>query len=51
MDSKYSFLEEHYTLDGIIGRGGFSVVWRALHKETGEVVAVKIIEKSQVKVI
>lgn len=38
-ESKYDLKEE-------IGRGGFSIVYKAIHKETNESFAVKIIEKT-----
>lgn len=38
-----------YILGPVLGRGGFCTVRKALHEATGEVVAVKIIEKSRLK--
>ncbi|CAG7732281.1 unnamed protein product [Allacma fusca] len=41
----YDFLNKFYSLHEIIGKGGFSAVRRATHIHTGEVVAVKIVDK------
>ncbi|KAG8468777.1 hypothetical protein KFE25_007295 [Diacronema lutheri] len=38
-------LEEHYELLEVLGRGSFSVVHRARHRQTGEVFACKVIDK------
>jgi 5'-AMP-activated protein kinase catalytic alpha subunit len=38
-----------YILGPVLGRGGFCTVRKALHEATGEMVAVKIIEKSRLK--
>ena len=43
---KYSF-EAKYQMGKEIGRGGFSVVYEATNKETGSVVAVKVIDKKK----
>jgi len=43
---KYSF-EAKYTMGKEIGRGGFSIVYEASSKETGEKVAVKVIDKNK----
>jgi len=43
---KKNFVEV-YDFGDELGRGGFSIVKRAIKKETGEVFAVKIIEKNQ----
>ena len=43
---KYSF-EAKYQMGKEIGRGGFSVVYEATNKETGKVVAVKVIDKKK----
>ena len=43
---KYSF-EAKYQMGKEIGRGGFSVVYEATNKETGTVVAVKVIDKKK----
>ncbi len=43
---KYSF-EAKYTMGKEIGRGGFSIVYEATSKETGEQVAVKVIDKNK----
>jgi 5'-AMP-activated protein kinase, catalytic alpha subunit len=38
-----------YILGPVLGRGGFCTVRKALHEATGEMVAMKIIEKSRLK--
>lgn len=38
-------LEEHYELLEVLGRGSFSVVHRARHRQTGELFACKVIDK------
>lgn len=38
-------LDDYYSLDGVLGSGGFSVVHKATSKETGEAVAVKTLKK------
>jgi len=40
-------IKEVYDFGDELGRGGFSIVKKAVRKETGEVFAVKIIEKNQ----
>ena len=40
-------IEDYYIIedDDIIGEGGFSIVRRGIHRETGETFAIKIIDK------
>lgn len=38
-------LEEHYEMFEVLGRGSFSVVHRARHRQTGEEFACKVIDK------
>lgn len=40
-------LMEIYDVQGLIGRGGFSTVWRCVHRATGQVRAVKKIDTSE----
>jgi len=40
-----SAIEDNYNIGDEIGKGAFSVVKKATHKKTGEVVAVKVIDK------
>jgi calcium/calmodulin-dependent protein kinase I len=40
-------IEKHYDLKGDVGSGAFSVVRKAVDKETGEEVAVKVIDKKR----
>eukprot|EP01123_Difflugia_compressa_P013375 TRINITY_DN615_c0_g1_i1.p1 TRINITY_DN615_c0_g1~~TRINITY_DN615_c0_g1_i1.p1 ORF type:complete len:472 (+),score=95.17 TRINITY_DN615_c0_g1_i1:51-1466(+) len=40
-------IKEVYEFGDELGRGGFSIVRKAIRKETGEIFAVKIIEKNQ----
>lgn len=39
-------IQRFYVLGEVLGRGGFARVVRGVHRETGDVVAIKIIEKS-----
>jgi serine/threonine protein kinase len=43
--------EERYTLQGRIGRGSFGEVFRGVDRTTQEVVAIKIIDLDQVRVV
>lgn len=45
-DDVYKELSGHYLLKETIGSGGFAKVKRAIHLPTGEVVAVKIMDKA-----
>ncbi|KAJ1490823.1 hypothetical protein T484DRAFT_3285621 [Baffinella frigidus] len=38
--------KRHYDITGHLGQGKFAVVKKARHKETGELFAIKIIEKN-----
>lgn len=40
-------LIEAYQLDGPVGSGAFGTVWRATHLESGELVAIKVIERNK----
>ena len=44
-DEEYKELSSHYSLKETIGSGGFAKVKRAIHLPTGEVVAIKIMDK------
>ena len=46
LDDEYQELCGHYSLKETIGSGGFAKVKRAIHLPTGEVVAVKIMDKA-----
>ena len=46
----YGFLENFYELLDIIGKGGFSVVASATHRDTGEICAIKILDKTSTAV-
>ncbi|CAE8615326.1 unnamed protein product [Polarella glacialis] len=39
-------LVENYVIEGLLGQGAFSTVWRAVHRATGQVRAVKKIDTS-----
>ena len=38
-------IQEYYKLEEELGRGSFAIVHRAINRETGEKVAVKIFER------
>ena len=38
-------LTDFYNIEHKIGKGGFGTVYRASHKETGDIVAVKLVDK------
>eukprot|EP01098_Paradermamoeba_levis_P005391 TRINITY_DN2274_c0_g1_i1.p1 TRINITY_DN2274_c0_g1~~TRINITY_DN2274_c0_g1_i1.p1 ORF type:complete len:432 (+),score=111.84 TRINITY_DN2274_c0_g1_i1:171-1466(+) len=40
-------IKKHYSMKDVIGSGGYSIVWKAIHNATGLPVAVKEIEKSK----
>lgn len=40
-------LTERYTLDGVLGEGGFGTVYRATQKATGQAVAIKVIKAAR----
>jgi len=40
-------LAEAYQLDGALGSGAFGTVWRATHIDSGELVAIKVIERTR----
>ncbi|ELP91088.1 myosin light chain kinase, putative [Entamoeba invadens IP1] len=46
--TSYTEIQKQFVLLQIVGRGGFSVVYKALHKASEEVVALKVIDKSLV---
>lgn len=47
--SNVGTLESHYKLGDLIGEGGFGEVYDCEHLETGEIRAVKVMEKSTTK--
>ncbi|EDR26309.1 calcium/calmodulin-dependent protein kinase type 1D, putative [Entamoeba dispar SAW760] len=47
--SRYADVQRQFTFCEVVGRGGFSVVHRAIYKKTHEVVALKIIDKTIVR--
>lgn len=47
--SNVGTLESHYKLGDLIGEGGFGEVYDCKHLETGEIRAVKVMEKSTTK--
>ena len=40
-------LGTHYVVVGKLGEGGYGTVWKAVHKETGQVRAVKTMVKGE----
>ena len=46
LDDEYKELCGHYLLKETIGSGGFAKVKRAIHLPTGEIVAIKIMDKA-----
>ena len=38
----------HFRLDWVIGKGGFGKVWRAANKKTGQIVALKKMNKRRI---
>lgn len=40
-------IEQEYTIEGVLGRGAFSIVKQCVHKRTGEIRAVKIVDKTR----
>ncbi|KAL7722009.1 hypothetical protein QTN25_000785 [Entamoeba marina] len=47
--SRYADVQRQFTFYEVAGRGGFSVVHRAKYNKTGEIVALKIIDKTIVR--
>lgn len=43
-------IDTQFLFQEVIGTGGFSKVKRATHKETGEIYAIKIVDKSMIEV-
>ena len=43
---KNESISDFYKLEGELGRGSFAVVYKGVHKETGERVAIKVFDKS-----
>ena len=46
LDEEHKELLGHYSLKETIGSGGFAKVKRAVHLPTGELVAIKIMDKA-----
>lgn len=47
VDQAHRNLSDHFKLEGVLGKGSFATVQKATNKKTGEKVAIKIIDKSQ----
>ena len=51
MDSifKTTSIRDKYTLDKVLGEGSFAVVRKGINKQTGQEVAIKIIDKQSLE--
>ena len=43
---KNESISDYYKLEKELGRGSFAIVYKGVHKETGECVAIKIFDKT-----
>ena len=45
MDDKWDSVTDKYTIQGVLGSGSYGTVVEAIHKDSGETVAIKLITK------
>ena len=45
MDDKWNSVTDKYTIKGLLGSGSYGTVVEAIHKDSGETVAIKLITK------